>query len=409
MTDYLKVHQRLFKLNFSVPSRMSIEPVKELYCALNLPLIPMIHVAGTNGKGSCVKKVSSALTGSGYRCATFTSPHVGTFRERISIDGKMISENESAVYASKILSLADSYKTEVSFFEVLTLMAFHYFSDQKVDVAVIEVGLGGRLDATNCITPILSVITSIGFDHEKILGDSLEKIAFEKAGIIKRGVPVILGPTATQESIKKKALTEQSKIIRVPGEDYRGYELENRAIAQCVLNALKESFNLKDVAVQNALLMNLPCRFQKLKFLNRDFVLDMSHNADGINRFKEELDNEYPGRSVRVFTSMSLHHNYEKNLKSLQKITPHVEVLDIQHERLMSSETLLDALGLDHALKLSETLEKIKSLDPSVLIVFIGSIFIMKDVLKMLGQDVESDELPIVDGNFKSSSFCGSK
>lgn len=161
--------------------------------ALNNPQcgFKSIHIAGTNGKGSVSHMLASILQEAGYKTGLYTSPHLYDFRERIRIDGKMISKDEVVDFTNRILPLIDQINP--SFFEVTVALAFDYFARQKVDIAVIETGLGGRLDSTNIITPVLSVITNIGWDHMQLLGDSLEKIAFEKAGIIKEQVPVVIG------------------------------------------------------------------------------------------------------------------------------------------------------------------------------------------------------------------------
>ena len=157
---------------------------------------PTIHVAGTNGKGSVTHMIASVLQEAGYKTGLYTSPHLKDFRERIKVNGEMISENEVVTFVTKHKDIIESLKP--SFFEMTVAMAFNYFAECNVDVAVIEVGLGGRLDSTNIIKPVLSVITNIGHDHLDLLGDTLEKIAVEKAGIIKRNIPVIISETQTE-------------------------------------------------------------------------------------------------------------------------------------------------------------------------------------------------------------------
>ena len=150
-----------------------------------------IHIAGTNGKGSTSHMLAAILQQAGYRTGLYTSPHLKDFRERIRINGEFIEEPFVVDFMQRIDPLSE--KLEPSFFEISVVMAFEYFAQQKVDIAVIEVGLGGRLDSTNIITPELSVITNIGYDHMNLLGNTLAAIAFEKAGIIKPGVPVVIG------------------------------------------------------------------------------------------------------------------------------------------------------------------------------------------------------------------------
>ncbi|MBP8776542.1 MAG: bifunctional folylpolyglutamate synthase/dihydrofolate synthase [Bacteroidaceae bacterium] len=155
-----------------------------------------IHVGGTNGKGSCSHTLAAILQSAGYRVGLYTSPHLISFTERIRINGKPIDEEYIVTFVEQHKDYLESL--EASFFEITTAMAFSYFKKEKVDVAVVEVGLGGRLDCTNVIQPVLSIITNISFDHVKLLGNTLEKIAYEKAGIIKENIPVVVGETTPE-------------------------------------------------------------------------------------------------------------------------------------------------------------------------------------------------------------------
>ena len=172
-----------------------------------------IHVAGTNGKGSTSHLIASVLQEQGYKVGLYTSPHLNDFRERIKVNGEMISQKEVVDFVNA--HMEDFIEIGLSFFEMSTALAFAYFSDQKVDVAVIEVGLGGRLDATNIINPELSVITNVAFDHQHLLGDTIALIAKEKAGIIKEGVPVVLGATSEEVRyvVAEIAAQKGSKLI----------------------------------------------------------------------------------------------------------------------------------------------------------------------------------------------------
>jgi len=160
-----------------------------------------VHVAGTNGKGSVSHMIASILMEAGYKTGLYTSPHLKDFRERIRINGEMIKKKFVVEFVSEFLRKNQEKELEPSFFELTVMLAFDYFSKNLVDIAIIEVGLGGRLDSTNIIRPELSVITNISYDHTALLGDTLGKIALEKAGIIKRGIPVVIGETHAQTSI----------------------------------------------------------------------------------------------------------------------------------------------------------------------------------------------------------------
>jgi dihydrofolate synthase/folylpolyglutamate synthase len=172
-----------------------------------------IHVGGTNGKGSVSHTLAAFLQKCGYRVGLYTSPHLVDFRERIRINGEMIPEDYVVNFVEKERAFFEPLSP--SFFEVTTALAFKYFADKKIDIAVIEVGLGGRLDCTNIITPLVSVITNISFDHTQFLGDTLAKIATEKAGIIKKGIPVVIGESQeeTRPVFESKAKETDSKII----------------------------------------------------------------------------------------------------------------------------------------------------------------------------------------------------
>ena len=167
-----------------------------------------IHVAGTNGKGSCSHTISAILQQCGYRVGLYTSPHLVDFSERIRINGEPIDENYVVDFVANEKAFFEPLKP--SFFEVTTAMAFKYFSDKAVDIAVIEVGLGGRLDCTNVITPILSVITNISYDHTQFLGSTLEQIAMEKAGIMKKDVPVVIGETTPETRMIFEAVAQET-------------------------------------------------------------------------------------------------------------------------------------------------------------------------------------------------------
>ena len=178
-----------------------------------------IHIAGTNGKGSCSHTLASIFQNAGYKTGLYTSPHLKDFRERIKINGKMISEEEVISFTKRTKSFIE--KVEPSFFEITVGMCFNYFAEQKVDIAIIETGLGGRLDSTNVITPELSCITNISLDHTNLLGDTLEKIAAEKAGIIKKNVPVVVGETTEIKSVFENKAAEMNSSIVFADEQWQ--------------------------------------------------------------------------------------------------------------------------------------------------------------------------------------------
>ena len=194
-----------------------------------------IHVAGTNGKGSVSHMLTSIMQEAGYKTGLYTSPHLKDFRERVRINGQMIPEETVVNWVGHFVKNNSQWKINPSFFELTVAMAFDYFAQQNVDIAIIEVGLGGRLDSTNIITPEVSVITNIGFDHTNLLGNTLEKIATEKAGIIKKGIPVVIGQkhTETQRVFEEKALETSSPLFFADEElhiDYSMIGIEGKQI-----------------------------------------------------------------------------------------------------------------------------------------------------------------------------------
>jgi dihydrofolate synthase/folylpolyglutamate synthase len=197
--------------------KFGLENIKHILKYLGNPelVYPTVHIAGTNGKGSTAAIIASILTSSGYKTGLYTSPHIFNFSERIRIDGKPISGRNIVKYTKLLKS--EINETNSTFFEATTAIAFQYFKDQKIDVAVIETGLGGRLDATNVIKPELSIITTVGIDHSEQLGDTIESVAAEKAGIIKPKIPCLTAVTDKKalQVIKSIAKKNKSKLIDV--------------------------------------------------------------------------------------------------------------------------------------------------------------------------------------------------
>ncbi len=260
---------------------------------------PSIHIAGTNGKGSTAHILAAIYRNNGYKVGLYTSPHLVDFRERIRINSKPIEESHVVEFVKEIKPAIE--KLNPSFFEITVAMAFNYFASQKVDLAVVETGLGGRLDSTNILIPEISVITSIGYDHMDMLGDSLEKIALEKAGIIKQGVPTVVGllPQEAEEVIKTVAKNKKSlyhDAIRTPHRftseglvesDLKAdYQQLNIKTALAVTNALEYKFETVDEQSLAALkqvrsLSGLRGRWERLQQDPR-FLMDVAHNEEGL-------------------------------------------------------------------------------------------------------------------------------
>jgi dihydrofolate synthase/folylpolyglutamate synthase len=252
--------------------------------------LQFIHIAGTNGKGSTASFTASILTELGVKVGLFTSPHIFDFRERIRVNGKKIEEEEVISFCSKIKALKLDF--EPSFFEITFVLSLVHFQAKNCSICVIETGLGGRLDATNCILPKISVITNIGMDHMKFLGNTLKEIALEKAGIIKENTTVVIGKTQdelkeifTDIAKEKKAkifFADENKNNTI--ELYPAYQIENLQTALKTLELLSYSISRKIIQKSIDKLQENTGLFARMTHINRNptIILDVSHNEDGI-------------------------------------------------------------------------------------------------------------------------------
>ena len=284
-----------------------------------------IHIAGTNGKGSTAHLLSSVLQEAGYKTGLYTSPHLVDFRERIKINGKKISEENVIDFVN---SNKENFETiNMSFFEYTVAMAFYEFEKEKVDIAIIETGLGGRLDSTNIVNPLLSIITNIGYDHMNLLGDSLEEIAFEKAGIIKENTPVLIGKKQQeidhvfkkQANKKNASLTYAKRFDNQFSEEIPDYQKENintviSAIDVLNWNISNEEINsgIKNVKINTGLRGRWEVLSTKPKI-----VCDTGHNIDGINQVINHLEKIKYGKLHFVFGTVN-----DKKLDSILNILP---------------------------------------------------------------------------------------
>ncbi len=261
-----------------------------------------IHVAGTNGKGSTSHMLASILQEAGYKVGLYTSPHLKDFRERIKINGEMMSKRSVTAFIKKHQSFFK--ENQLSFFEMTVGLAFDYFAHEQVDIAIIEVGLGGRLDSTNVIIPEVSVITNIGLDHTQFLGNTLALVAKEKAGIIKKGVPVVIGETTSETLPVFKQVTQEKEAILITAEtgsiefyscDLKGnYQLANQRTARVALKQLDiNEFQVSEDKIKKGLAnvvknTGLMGRWQVLSKLPT-VICDTAHNKEGLKIVLRQL------------------------------------------------------------------------------------------------------------------------
>jgi dihydrofolate synthase / folylpolyglutamate synthase len=325
--DYLYKHLPMFSRIGAAAYKKDLHNTIALCKALDNPQnkFKSIHIAGTNGKGSTSHMLAAILQQAGYKTALYTSPHLKDFKERIKINGEMISEDFVVKFVEDTKLLSE--EIQPSFFELTVAMAFEYFAQQQVDIAVIETGLGGRLDSTNVITPILSIITNIGYDHMNILGNTLEEIAMEKAGIIKLYVPVVIGEYLPEiKDIFINKAKECNSKIHFAKDEYKAFNISSttqtlrcdiKNAAHNVienftldLNGLYQTKNLCTVLCAEGILIeqgfvikNEAEKFglantKKLTGLhgrwdviaeNPTIVLDVAHNEDGMKQILRQL------------------------------------------------------------------------------------------------------------------------
>lgn len=263
-----------------------------------------IHIAGTNGKGSTSSLLASVLQEAGYKVGLYTSPHLKDYRERIRVNGNVITEEYLVTFISKHKPFFEKY--QLSFFEMSVGLAFDYFAHEKVDVAIIEVGLGGRLDATNIINPLVSVVTNIGLDHVQFLGNTLEKIAFEKGGIIKKNIPVVIGEYVQETKFVFQALAESngSEITFAQDQDFENipcallgdYQVANKKTVLSTLLCLKDVFTVSKDDIKRGFLnvvtnTGLLGRWQVLNNSPKT-VCDTAHNSHGLEIVLNQIENE---------------------------------------------------------------------------------------------------------------------
>lgn len=325
--DYLFTRLPMFSRIGAAAYKKDLTNTVALCNSLNNPQnrFKTIHVAGTNGKGSVSHMLAAILQTAGYKTGLYTSPHLYDFRERIKVNGEMVREDFVIDFTKRIEPLIE--QLEPSFFEITVAMAFEYFELEKVDVAIIEVGLGGRLDSTNIITPELSIITNIGWDHMNMLGDSLEKIAYEKAGIIKKNIPVVIGEiiTETKSVFEQKAKEQEAQLYNASEQfaitesktennylavnvtnkssginykyhlDLQGfYQTKNILTVLAAVEQLKKQGwaieeNHLQVALKNSKQINgLHGRWETIQ-TNPTVILDVGHNEDGIKQIVQQL------------------------------------------------------------------------------------------------------------------------
>ncbi len=337
-----------------------------------------IHVAGTNGKGSVCAIIESILDCAGIKTGLYTSPHIYDYTERIKINGEDISKEDFAKYVFDIVQIADKNDIHLTEFEILTAVMFKYFSDNKVEVVVLETGLGGRFDATNVIkSNLCAIITHIDLDHTERLGDTKSKIAFEKAGIIKPNCPVFT--CEGYEEIKDKADECNSLFVMVPPfEDPTNLALkgtcqqENLSLA---LAAVRQIFpNITEETIQEGIRkVKHPCRFQ---ICREDLIIDGSHNPNGAMALRESLDLYFPN-SKRCFVFGCLRNkDYKKMMEILFSKGDEIYFYHFKHQNSCSVKELQESCEFP-----SKIFKSLDELPQDYLKIVCGSFYMLNEIV----------------------------
>ncbi|HUX77262.1 MAG TPA: folylpolyglutamate synthase/dihydrofolate synthase family protein [Anaerolineae bacterium] len=405
------------------PDTFDLSRVERLLAAVGNPhaQFPAVHLAGTKGKGSTAAVIESCLRAAGYRTGFYTSPHLHTFRERIQVAGRKIAREEVVALVDEVRPLIER-TPGVTTFEAITAIGFLYFCRSEVDVAVVEVGLGGRLDATNVLTPEVSVITSLSLDHTYLLGDTLGEIAYEKAGIIKPGVPAVSAPQRAEaikvlEAISRGRgvpLTEVGRdwdyepgpadmdgqaftvrLVTDGGSELDGeywmpllgrHQLENGTSAIAALDVLRQrGFHVPVEAVRAGLRdVHWPGR---LEILSREpsLVVDCAHNPYSAQVLRRALEEWFPGQRWVLIFGASADKDIAGMLKALLPISEYTIVTRSDHPRAAAPIELADVVasvggGAEVSLNMRKSLRRgLAVMDPGSGLLVTGSIFLVAD------------------------------
>lgn len=409
---------------FAGTKNPSLDAMKFFMDKLNHPEkeLKFIHIAGTNGKGAVTEMISNILLNSGYKVGKFMSPHLIRYNERIQINNKEITNKEMEEIIIKLNPLVKEYnskgKGNVTLFELETTMAILYFANKNCDIVVLEVGLGGLYDCTNIVYPIVSIITSIGYDHMKFLGNTLEEIAFQKAGIIKQNSKTIFmsQSESVDNVIIERCKEENNKLFLVNKEEIKNYsytekyqkfdykefknieinlkgisQIYNACIALETVNVLKEKYNIKEEIIRKSLKNVIHRgRFEKINN-NPTVIYEGAHNEPAIKNFINSVDMYYKNNKKVYIISILKSKDYKTILKLLVKNDENIYIFTCGNDkdRYNDAEILKDeaqksgaknlfTMKLEEAIKMS--LEKYKD----YIIFAVGSFYVYGDVIKTI-------------------------
>jgi dihydrofolate synthase/folylpolyglutamate synthase len=359
-----------------------------------------IHVAGTNGKGSTCAMLESIYRAAGLRVGLYTSPHLVSFRERIQINRALISEDDVVRLVSEARRWLEKFpaNSHPTLFEVVTVMALRYFVERECDLVIWETGLGGRLDATNIVVPLASVITNVQFDHEKWLGNTIEEIAREKAGIIKPRVPVVTAAEgAALEVIRETSQrllaplhivsdAKKRHVVGLRGEHQRA----NAAVAVATVEALTGTIAVTDAAIDKGLAsVDWPARFQVIHRGPQTIILDGAHNPAGIDALAATLRAEGHGRPLTFVLGMLEDKNWQRVCETLAPLAAKLLLVPVASQRSALPEKLASVcLAANPSAKIfvkNSLTEAFAATKDDNFVVVTGSLYLVGEAMELLG------------------------
>lgn len=433
MLQYSQIIERLYALNES-NIKLGLENISNLLKHLGNPhkTLKTIHIAGTNGKGSTGFFLNSIFKESGYKTGLYTSPHLVDIRERITVGARKIPQKSFIELSERIFGVMDKENLPVTFFEFVTALSFLYFVEENIDIGIIEVGLGGRLDATNVINPLVSVITEIGLEHTQYLGSSIKEIALEKGGIIKEGVPVFISAENNEAvtALNNKAIKEKTTCFqcgkdftvsqinedlrhdnKIPLPQIFSLKFQNQALNNLEIETAG-TFQVKNSATAAAVSLHLrdiypkidgpcireglkntriPCRMELVQE-SPYIVLDTAHNLQAIETLVENIERFFTYKRLIVLLGMMKDKDYENIIKAFSFQTDIFIMTEPESERALSADLLKNAASACQIKaylekKVANGLNKAKQLaEPDDLILITGSFYILGEVLFALSK-----------------------
>jgi dihydrofolate synthase / folylpolyglutamate synthase len=407
--NYAETIQFLYSLRL-FGAKFGLENTRRLAALAGHPeeKLRFIHVAGTNGKGSTCAMLEGIYRAAGLRVGLFTSPHLVSFRERIQVNRQLISEGEVVRLVAEFLPRLKQFPAEhhPTFFEAVTVMALQFFAEQKCDLVIWETGLGGRLDATNIVTPLASVITNIAFDHQQWLGDTLEKIAAEKAGIIKPGIPVVTATNEAEaltviESVAREKDAPITKIGQACGRSWAdrmpalsltgAHQKVNAALALATVEILQPQIPVAGENIREGLAtVSWPGRLQFVtRASGQKILLDSAHNAAGAEALRAALESEFAGvRPVFIFGALA----DKKWLEICQILAPlaaKVFTVPVASDRTAAAAELAAAFHSANpqieSVPAANFAEALNACDKDVFVMVTGSLYLVGEALELLG------------------------